>query len=152
MLFLWGPVIPLFLHCVSFHLTTIIYSCHHYHTPARERKKGKTERQREREREKERCIIMLIHKGIRTMLHRFFFLIFNFSHLPITRTCNQYRTPAREREREEREKERQRGKRKIMIDWLIDWFLRHDNMSRVILCLEVRESCSVYVYINIFFL
>ena len=31
----------------------------------------------------------------------------------------------------------------IIPDWFIDWFQRHVNSLRVILCLENRESCSL---------
>ena len=34
--------------------------------------------------------------------------------------------------------------------WLIDWFKRHVNRSRIILCLQFRELCSVYMHIYIF--
>ena len=36
--------------------------------------------------------------------------------------------------------------------WLIDWFLRHVNPSRIILCLELKELCSLHVHIYIFYL
>ena len=38
---------------------------------------------------------------------------------------------------------------KLCLDWLIDWFL-NVNSSRVILCVEVRESRSTYVHIHLF--
>ena len=34
-----------------------------------------------------------------------------------------------------------------MIDWLTDRFEVHVNLSRIILCLEVTESRSLYVHI-----
>ena len=37
----------------------------------------------------------------------------------------------------------------IWFQWLIDWFLRHINPVRVNLCVEIRESCSLYIYIYI---
>ena len=36
------------------------------------------------------------------------------------------------------------------VDWLIDWLKRHVNPSGVILCLDVRELRTLYIYIFIF--
>ena len=35
----------------------------------------------------------------------------------------------------------------MLIYILIDWLLRHDNLSRVISSLKVRELCLLYIYI-----
>ena len=37
-----------------------------------------------------------------------------------------------------------------MKNWLIDWFQQHIDQSRVISCLEVRESHTLYLHIYIF--
>ena len=57
-----------------------------------------------------------------------------------------------------KKKKKEKKKRKklvgahFMIDRSIDWFGRYDNTSRVILCLEVRESRSLHADIYLFVL